>query len=213
MWRHCSAVRIMRAARHSITLADWVSMTQWKTCWDSRGRSALHASPRTRSLPCTLLLSEFILSLKAQLPIPLNYKILIWPDSHSEFPKLCKFDQGAVTWVGCTMYCINSVSVNLKLQPSDCDLLHVSHEKHWSLHRRTTEFRNLFCKISLLLERKISHTSSSYESQLHWKFNITFWQWSSSYRVTSVVYWSMIPKECKTWVKNDSSGALDIQPS
>lgn len=59
VWRHCWAVRIMRAAPLSTTLADWVSMTQWRTCWASRGRSASNASPRTRSLPCTLLPSEF----------------------------------------------------------------------------------------------------------------------------------------------------------
>lgn len=59
VWRHCWAARITRVAPHSTTLAGWVSMTPWGTCWASRGRSALHASQRTRSRRCTLPLSEF----------------------------------------------------------------------------------------------------------------------------------------------------------
>lgn len=58
-WRHCWAARTTTAAPRCTTLADWVSMTRWRTCWASRGRSASRASPRTRSPPCTLLLSEF----------------------------------------------------------------------------------------------------------------------------------------------------------
>lgn len=64
MWKHCWAGRTMRAAPHSTTPADWVSMTQWRTCWASRGRTAWLASPRTRSLSCILLLSEFSRSQK-----------------------------------------------------------------------------------------------------------------------------------------------------
>lgn len=70
VWRHCWAVRIMRAAPHSTMPADWVSMTQWRTCWASLGRMASLASPRTRSLSCILLLSEFNGSPKAWLSVP-----------------------------------------------------------------------------------------------------------------------------------------------
>lgn len=93
-WRNCLAARITRAAPRSTTLAGWVSMTQWRTCWASRGRSASRASPRTRSPPCTLLLSEFNWSLRAGLSIPPSWTTLIWP----EFPsKSLKFDQSSAS--------------------------------------------------------------------------------------------------------------------
>lgn len=88
VWRHCWAVRIMRAAPHSTTPADWVSMTRWRTCWASLGRTASLASPRTRSLSCILLLSEFNGSPKAWLSVPSDWTIPISVDCHSSLLSL-----------------------------------------------------------------------------------------------------------------------------
>lgn len=57
-WRSCWPGRTMRAAPRSTTPADWASTTRWRTCWVSPGRTAWHASPRTRSQHCTLPLSK-----------------------------------------------------------------------------------------------------------------------------------------------------------
>ena len=114
-WRLCWAVRIMRAAPHSTMLADWVSMTQWRTCWASRGRSALHASPRTRSLPCTLPPSEFDWPPRARLCISPKLKNtdLTWFSVPAVSLLL------TLTGVGCGVYALLfSVRLSYKLQRS-----------------------------------------------------------------------------------------------